>query len=914
MSAPRSRKDEVAAVTADELRSQLIIKKMVGRGGFAAVFLGTYKGQEVAVKVILAEHVTTKDSVQVKCFLREGQYMARCTHRSIVKCHAVCQLPADFPGIEKLGHTSSTWALVLEYIEGGSLANLLKQQMSQTSRVYNDYQAYCWALDVAEALSYLHNAPRPVMHRDVKADNVLLTVDEESGRPSARLMDFGLMSALDGNKNPMLRRRSVSMGTGDGAGRGGGLGRVSVGAGGGGGRSLAAPSVATYYADTTHEGGKIFYLMEELPATAAAALAGGPGATRRTSMDMGALNASATAAANAAIASAAAAAAAGGGGSMSAATNGSLASRGNSFDTAGGTAGGAKGGRGGGAGAGAAGMLVPLNEEASYHGNTAGYVAMLQHQQEERQKQRAAAAAAAAAAAREGVLGGGGSANTSLSGGLGGGSGSMTGGRNSARSTGAGDRNSPGGVSPGDSGRWPADTVTAAAVRLSMVTEEAPNAPPTNPPTANGGGDAAIALAVAAAAASPGSGPSSGRPPSLLPPIRMRSLSGQDGSLVRLSAPVQAAALQEPLQASGSDIMPLDTPTQSEQQQQSQPQTAAAATPLAATSAPIIAVAKTPDAVAAVADTSNGMLASTSAAPAPLTPSRRTSSDAVPIVDVVGGRPGSAGAGDPAAVALGRRSRLIAAGAAASSSSAPSSSAQVPPMTPLTGGLSAPLGNGGGGADGGLGGTTPPDGGSSAAALMMTERQKSAGLVRIGAVGGVANGSMTGGAVGASRGGGGGGKGLGTTSITTLLQGRYEQDFQWVWRLTGQTGSCMYMAPEVYRNLPYNEKVDVFSFGVLLYEIFSRQLTLIFGLNLRELRLQGQDTPEGYASHVANGYRPPRPQAMPEPLYELISACWAEDPCARPNMTDVVESLRLLQDQFAAEPPKPVAACGCVMS
>ncbi|GIL80732.1 hypothetical protein Vretifemale_10044 [Volvox reticuliferus] len=35
------------------------------------------------------------------------------------------------------------------------------------------------------------------------------------------------------------------------------------------------------------------------------------------------------------------------------------------------------------------------------------------------------------------------------------------------------------------------------------------------------------------------------------------------------------------------------------------------------------------------------------------------------------------------------------------------------------------------------------------------------------------------------------------------------------------------MAPEVYRNMPYNEKVDVFSLGVLMYEVFSRTLLLV---------------------------------------------------------------------------------------
>lgn len=48
-----------------------------------------------------------------------------------------------------------------------------------------------------------------------------------------------------------------------------------------------------------------------------------------------------------------------------------------------------------------------------------------------------------------------------------------------------------------------------------------------------------------------------------------------------------------------------------------------------------------------------------------------------------------------------------------------------------------------------------------------------------------------------------------------------------VWNLTQETGSPMYMAPEVYTHQPYNEKADVFSLGIMLYEIFGRTL-LVF--------------------------------------------------------------------------------------
>ena len=40
-----------------------------------------------------------------------------------------------------------------------------------------------------------------------------------------------------------------------------------------------------------------------------------------------------------------------------------------------------------------------------------------------------------------------------------------------------------------------------------------------------------------------------------------------------------------------------------------------------------------------------------------------------------------------------------------------------------------------------------------------------------------------------------------------------------VYQLTGNTGSLRYMAPEVALKLPYNEKVDVYSFGIILWQM-----------------------------------------------------------------------------------------------
>ncbi|KAG2492211.1 hypothetical protein HYH03_009457 [Edaphochlamys debaryana] len=138
---------------------------------------------------------------------------------------------------------------------------------------------------------------------------------------------------------------------------------------------------------------------------------------------------------------------------------------------------------------------------------------------------------------------------------------------------------------------------------------------------------------------------------------------------------------------------------------------------------------------------------------------------------------------------------------------------------------------------------------------------------------------------------------LGQTQLAPLR--RYE--VEWVHNLTGKAGSFMTMAPEVFLNLPYNEKADVFSFGVLAYELAACDVLLVSVLNSgKAARLRIKDA-HGYAELVARGYRPPRVKAIPDELWELICACWHDDPVQRPCMADVEVALGALAAQAAQQ-------------
>ncbi|GLC50565.1 hypothetical protein PLESTB_000393900 [Pleodorina starrii] len=106
------------------------------------------------------------------------------------------------------------------------------------------------------------------------------------------------------------------------------------------------------------------------------------------------------------------------------------------------------------------------------------------------------------------------------------------------------------------------------------------------------------------------------------------------------------------------------------------------------------------------------------------------------------------------------------------------------------------------------------------------------------------------------------------------------------YNLTEAVGSWAYMAPEVVLGQPYNEKVDVFSFGVILFEVLNRKLMLV-----DEIKNDPRKDAQAYAERVARGFRPEIPRRWPDQLRELITMCWAQDPHLRPNFTAVVDML-----------------------
>jgi len=157
----------------ESLAERYVLEQQIALGGSAEVWRARDAVLErpVAVKV-LHRHLLADPTTRAR-LVKEARAAASLSHPGIV---AVYDVAID---------EEAAAAVILELVEGESLADRLKREGALPPRA-----AVRIAAEVAEALSHAHE--RGVVHRDVKAANVLLTADGE-----ARLADFGIARVLE---------------------------------------------------------------------------------------------------------------------------------------------------------------------------------------------------------------------------------------------------------------------------------------------------------------------------------------------------------------------------------------------------------------------------------------------------------------------------------------------------------------------------------------------------------------------------------------------------------------------------------------------------------------------------------------------------------------------------------------------
>jgi serine/threonine-protein kinase len=164
------------------------VDRLIGEGGFGQVWRATREddGRLVAIKILHLELIRSNDALTR--FARELRAIERLDHRHVVRALDEGMLDDGRP------------YLVLEYIDGPSLRDVINERSAlPPSEMLAILEPLCEALAAAHKLG--------LVHRDVKASNVILGHDAHGPRPV--LLDFGLVKLLDQDGPGLTSSRSM---------------------------------------------------------------------------------------------------------------------------------------------------------------------------------------------------------------------------------------------------------------------------------------------------------------------------------------------------------------------------------------------------------------------------------------------------------------------------------------------------------------------------------------------------------------------------------------------------------------------------------------------------------------------------------------------------------------------------------
>ena len=172
------------------VNDQFRVKKLLGYGGYGNVYLVedevVFPGNQYALKESLS--TTTSERRQ---FSRESKWLTSLRHPNL-------------PRVTEEFEWNSRLYFVMAYVAGENL----EDRVDRLGPLPED-QVLRWILPICDAVAYLHGQKRPIIHRDIKPGNIIVTKD---GRPW--LVDFGIAKVLQPGPSRKTTRaaRAVSGG------------------------------------------------------------------------------------------------------------------------------------------------------------------------------------------------------------------------------------------------------------------------------------------------------------------------------------------------------------------------------------------------------------------------------------------------------------------------------------------------------------------------------------------------------------------------------------------------------------------------------------------------------------------------------------------------------------------------------
>src|SRR5215831_4571175 len=166
------------------LQGRYRIVRQLGQGGMGAVYEAV--DERLDTTVALKETLFTDEKLR-KQFEREARLLARLHHQAL-------------PRVSDHFNEGDGQFLVMQYIAGDDLSEMLVQR----NQPFAPDEVLRWGDQLCDALDYLHTQDPPIIHRDIKPQNLKLTA-----RGQVVLLDFGLAKGSAGQMSVVTSSASI---------------------------------------------------------------------------------------------------------------------------------------------------------------------------------------------------------------------------------------------------------------------------------------------------------------------------------------------------------------------------------------------------------------------------------------------------------------------------------------------------------------------------------------------------------------------------------------------------------------------------------------------------------------------------------------------------------------------------------
>jgi len=177
------------------IAGRYLVERELGRGGMGVVYLvrdQRLHGKELALKLIASDLLASPQGSDR--FAREVLAAQELQHPNIVRVY-------------HLDEVAGQSFFTMEYVPGTSLREIIEDRKRE-GRTFTLEECLSVLVPVLEALQHAHAQSSPVIHRDIKPDNIMVAGDLSS--PQVKVLDFGLAKMLSPSR---LTTTAMTMGT-----------------------------------------------------------------------------------------------------------------------------------------------------------------------------------------------------------------------------------------------------------------------------------------------------------------------------------------------------------------------------------------------------------------------------------------------------------------------------------------------------------------------------------------------------------------------------------------------------------------------------------------------------------------------------------------------------------------------------